>query len=334
LRTEGYTVRELRIVDNKGRRVGGFGVQVFRELTGGRYLSIPRSGLAKLIYRKVENKIETIFGDGITHIVPDADGVDVEFEHAPARRFDMVIGADGLHSAVRKLVFGKQSQFEKFLGYTVAAFEIDGYPNLDEGVYVSFSTPGTQIARFALRNDRTLFLLVFASSPPARIEDRATQQESLRSTFGEAGWECRQILSAMEKASDIYFDSVSQIRMEEWWRGRVALIGDAAAAPSLLAGQGAALAMVAAYVLAGELSRAPAPQIAFRRYQDLLRPFLTAKQKAAAQFAGSFAPRSRLGLFLRNQMTRAFAIPYLSTLALGPVIRDRFDLPDYQIARR
>ncbi|MGB7175446.1 MAG: FAD-binding domain [Xanthobacteraceae bacterium] len=335
LQAEGYVVRELRIVDGAGRRVGGFGVDVFRELTGGRYLSIPRSGLAKLIYRTIENDVETIFGDSITRIVHDDDDeVHVEFEHAPARRFDIVVGADGLHSGVRRLVFGEQNQFEKFLGYTVCAFEVDGYQNRDDGVYVSYGAPGRQAARFAMRNGRTLFLLVFASGRLPRIEERIAQQEVLKATFGDAGWECSKILAAMQNAPDIYLDSVSQIRMEEWWRGRVVLIGDAAACPSLLAGQGSALAMMAAYILAGELSRAPAPEIAFRRYQELLWPFLTAKQKAAERFAGSFAPRTRFGLFLRNQITKTFAIPYLGTLALGPVVRDRMDLPDYRTAGR
>ena len=332
LRKEGYDVRELRIVDTKGKRVGGFGVDVFRKLTGGRYVSIARADLAKLIYQKIEHSFETIFGDGVAGIRQDEDGVHVEFAHAPARHFDFVIGADGLHSAVRKLVFGSQDQFEKFLGHYVAAFEVKGYPNRDERVYVSYELPGKQVARFAMREDRTLFLLVFATDQPLPIasRDAPSQKARLHAEFDRAGWECRQMLAALDDCDDLYFDSVSQIRMNAWSRRRVALVGDAAFCPSLLAGQGSALAMIGAYVLAGELAAAGGRwQTAFDRYEHLLLPFMTSKQKAAEQFARSFAPRTQFGLFVRNQVTKALALPFVADLTMGPLIRDAIDLPDY-----
>ena len=336
LRAEGYDVRELRIVDAKGRRAGGFGADVFRELTGGRYVSIARNDLARLIYGLIEGKCETIFGDEITRLVEDGDGAHVEFERGSPRRFDIVIGADGLHSAVRRLVFGKQERFEKFLGYTVAAFQADGYPFRDEGVYVAYSVPGRQAARFATHNGRTLFLLIFASdrSTYSKPHDVLARKAFLHREFDNAGWECQRILAAMDNCDDIYFDSVSQISMETWSSGRVALIGDAAFCPSLLAGQGSALAMISAYVLAGELGQAPArPESAFTRYDEMLRRFMTDKQKTAEKFASSFAPRTRLGLFLRNQMTKAFAIPYVAGLMLGPSVRDELTLPNYSATR-
>jgi len=332
LRAEGYDVHELRVVDAKGRRVGGFGVDVFRRLTGGRYVSIARAELARLIYRTIEGSAETIFGDGIVGIAQDEVGVNVEFARAPPRRFDFVIGADGLHSAVRKLVFGSQGQFEKFLGYYVAAFEVDGYPNRDERVYVSYEIPGKQVARFAMRQDRTLFLLVFAADRllPIAPHDARSQKARLRAEFDRAGWECRQILAALDDCDDLYFDSVSQIRMNTWSRGRVALVGDAAFCPSLLAGQGSALAMIGAYVLAGELAAAGGRwQTAFGRYEGLLLPFLAEKQKAAEQFARSFAPRTQFGLFVRNQVMKALALPFVADLTLGRLVHDAIDLPTY-----
>ena len=144
LRAAGYDVGELRFVNDRGRRVGGFGVDVFRSLTGGHYLSLPRGDLAKLIYDKIEGRCETLFGDSITSIEQSGDGVQVSFEHAPARWFDLVVGADGLHSAVRELVFGSEDRFEKYLGYTVAAFEVEGYQHRDEDVYVSYAIPASR----------------------------------------------------------------------------------------------------------------------------------------------------------------------------------------------
>ncbi len=297
-------------------------------------MSIPRGELAKIIYQKVEGRCETIFADSITEVEQDESGVRVAFERARPRRFDMVIGADGLHSVVRKLVFGKQDRFEKYLGYVAAAFTVNGYRPRDEDVYVSFGAPGKQLGRFAMRDDRTMFLFVFADAQGRHIEPQGSDHKDiLRAEFSHAGWECPEILATMESCDEIYFDRVSQIRMNTWSKGRVALIGDAAFCPSLLAGQGAALAMIAAYVVGGELSRtAGRPQEAFQRYEQQLRPFITGKQNAAVKFAGSFAPKTRLGLFIRNQITKAFELPFVAELAMGPSLLDRIDLPDYPVS--
>ena len=332
LRSEGYDIQELRLVDSRGRRVGGFSVDVFRKLTGGRYVSIPRSSLARLIYKKVESRCEAIFGDSIASVEQDGDGVEVAFERARTRRFDLVLGADGLHSNVRELAFGRRERFERYLGYVVAAFEVAGYRPRDELVYVSHSVPGRQVARFSLRGDRTLFLMIFASDCALgqMPEDLSAQKIMLTTAFGDVGWECPQILTALKQCCEVYFDPVSQIRMDRWVNGRIALLGDAASCPSLLAGQGSALAMTAAYALAGELAKDPkAPCVALRSYEQLLRPFLTSKQATAERFASSFAPRTRSGIFLRNQITKAFALPLVARLALGRAGLDKLDLPDY-----
>jgi 2-polyprenyl-6-methoxyphenol hydroxylase-like FAD-dependent oxidoreductase len=332
LRRDGYDIKELRLVNERGQRIGGFNADVFRIATAGRYVSIPRGDLARSIYRKVEGLCETIFDDSIAGIQQTSGGVDVSFEHAKPRRFDAVIGADGLHSVVRELVFGSQNRFEKFLGYSVAAFEAAGYRPRDEDIYISHTCPGKQVARLSMRNDRTMFLFVFVDGQEssANPDDTKTNKEMLRLQFGNVGWECPQILDAMESCDEVYFDRVSQIQMETWFDRRVGLIGDAAFCPSLLAGQGSALAMIGAYVLAGELGRAnSSPEEALRRYESLLHPFMLAKQKAAEKFAGSFVPKTRWGLSLRNQITKAFAIPFVPKLLMGSSLLDRIELPDY-----
>jgi 2-polyprenyl-6-methoxyphenol hydroxylase-like FAD-dependent oxidoreductase len=332
IRRDGYRIREFRIVNSRGRRIGGFDVDIFRAATHGRYVTIARSDLARNIYQKVEGHCETVFGDSITGIQQTTDGVNVTFEHAAPRHFDLVIGADGLHSVVRELVFGNEDRFEKFLGYSAAAFELNGYRPRDEDIYINYSVPGKQIGRFTMRNDRTLFLFVFAEEggDPIDPHDIQAHKEVLRSQFGNLGWECPQILAAMESCDDLYFDRVSQIRMNTWSQGRVGLIGDAAFCPSLLAGQGSALAMVAAYVLAGELGKAnSSPEEALRSYERLLHPFMLAKQNAAEKFAGSFAPKTQWGLFLRNQITKTLAVPFVTKRVMGSTLLDRIDLPDY-----
>ena len=331
LKRVGYSMREMRIVDARGERITGFGTRVFRELTGGRFITLARSDLARLLFETVKGETEVLFGDEIVGLEERPDYVQAQFRHAGARPFDLVIGADGLHSNVRKLAFGPQQQFEKDLGYVVAAFETQGYRPRDEDVYVIYSEPRQMVARFALHDDRTLFLFVFTDEELSpTMPDLEAQKAMLRQRFGGRGWECAQILERLDRAPDLYFDPVAQIKMASWSRGRVALVGDAAFCVSLMAGQGSALAMTAAYVLAGELARAGGQHDkAFNRYETLLRAFIDSKQKGAERFSAAFAPRTRFGLFLRNQVVRACAIPGIAKFALSRDITDTFELPDY-----
>ena len=155
---KGYMVRAVRVVNRSGKRVAGFPATAFSRATRGRYLSIPRGDLAASIFNTIEGKVETIFGDSVDSIEQTAEGVRVTFERSAARNFDLVVGADGLHSRVREVVFGAQSRFEKYLGYKVAAFAVDGYRPRDELIYVMYTQVGQQVARFAMRGDRTMFL--------------------------------------------------------------------------------------------------------------------------------------------------------------------------------
>ena len=329
----GYHTQELRIVDEDGRRLSGFGVQLFRELTGGRYVTIGRGDLSKLICDQISGSCEIVFGDSIAGLRETGGEVHVQFEHGAERRFDLVIGADGLHSRVRKLVFGPQDRYEKDLGYRVAAFETTGYQRRDELVYIVHSAPGRQVGRLALHDGQTLFLFIFASGSEPEAHRVAAQKAMLRKAFQGDGWELPRILTALDTCDDLYFDRVSQIRMAAWSRGRIALVGDAAFCVSLLAGQGSALAMTAAYVLPGELATLQhQPQEAFRRYEERLRPFIDRKQRAAERFASAFVPRTQLGIFFRNQVMKSFRIPAVARIAIGRDIRDdQFELPRYHL---
>lgn len=327
----GYHMRELRIVDDRGKRVTGFGTNVFRDLTGGRYMTLGRSDLSRLLFEKIKDATEVIFDDEIAGLQEASDYVQVQFKHGGSRRFDLVIGADGLHSDVRRLTFGPQPRFEKDLGYLVAAFEVTGYRPRDEDIYTMYGQPGRMVGRFTLRDDRTLFLFVFATdsgSPPTSLDQ---QKAMLRETYRDGKWECPRILYELDRTRELYFDRVSQIRMESWSQGRVALVGDAAFCVSLVAGQGSALAMISAYVLAGELANAGGRyEEAFTKYESLLRTYINSKQRGAERFAGAFAPKTQRGLWFRNQVIRAFAIPGLARFAVGRDIVDSLRLPDYR----
>lgn len=328
----GYRFREVRLLDSRGRRAGGFSADVFVRATGGRFTSLPRGDLAAILYRSVEGRAETLFDETIEGLQQSADAVTVRLRRGGTRQFDLVVGADGLHSAVRGLAFGPQDRFETQLGYRVASFAVRGYRPRDELTYVGAAAPGRQMARIALRDDWTMVLLVFRADliPGEEPEDTPGRQALLRRVFGDAGWEAPQILDAMDRTDSLYYDRVSQIRMPAWTRGRVALVGDAAAAVSLMAGEGTGLGMTEAYVLAGELHKAGGdPAAAFQRYEARLRPFIQVKQKAAKGFAASFAPRTALGVWFRNQVSRLLGLPGVARLTIGQTVHDDFELPEY-----
>lgn len=336
IREKGYMAQEVRIVNRAGNRIAGFPAAAFGRIAKGRYVSVARGDLAASVFSAIQGKAETIFGDSVASIEQTPQSVRVGFESGKVRDFDLVIGADGLHSRVRELVFGPQGRFERYLGYKVAAFEAPGYQPRDELVYVMYTEVGQQVGRFAMRGDRTMFVFIFQSELNDGTEsgDVAAQKALLRKRFGNSGWECPAILDALDAANELYFDTVSQVRMGEqpgsWAHGRVALLGDAAFCVSLLAGQGSALAMAAAYILAGELHRAGGDHAAaFAQYQERFGTFVLQKQKGALRFAGTFAPKSKLSMFLRNQVMNLMKIPVVADLAAGRELTDKLTLPEY-----
>ena len=334
IKESGYKVKEVRFVGEHGERVGGFDAEILTGAAGGRFVSVPRSELALAIYDTVANRCEALFGERITRIVRRNGRANVSFQGTATRTFDLVVGADGLHSGVRDLTWGEEGRVEHYLGYKAAAFEAAGYPSRDELAFVSYGTPGKQIARFATRNGKTLFFFVFLDRDPNTPREPAAIRETLRRAFAGNGWESDGILCALDATNEIYFDRVSQIRLDAWSRDRIVLVGDAAACPSLLAGEGAALAMVASYVLAGELRLSKSVPLALAAYEARLRPLILAKQKAAARFASAFAPRTRAGLTIRNIVSKALHLPFVAEATLLPPLRDSFALPEYDLLAR
>lgn len=332
LHAAGYAVGEVRLVDRHSRKVGGFSAEVFRRNLDGRFATVPRGDLAAMIYRSVDNHAETLFGESVSAIEQHDSGVRVTLERGGSRQFDLVVGAGGIHSPVRDLVFGPQSKWENDLGYRVAAFEVDGYEPRDELVYLAYTMPGRMVARFAMRDNKTMFLFVFTSDRMSGPDPRDVAQARtiLHQVFGDAGWECPEILRKLDETSDVYFDRVSQIVMDRWSQDRVALIGDAAAAVSLLAGEGSGLAMVQAYILAGELNRAGADhREAFRSYERRLRPIVESRQRSARAFATTFAPKTALGLWTRNQASKLLNIPWLADWVVRSEFSDDIALPEF-----
>jgi 2-polyprenyl-6-methoxyphenol hydroxylase-like FAD-dependent oxidoreductase len=330
LHKAGYNIDRIEFVTKDGAQRSTFGGDSLRRALGDRFLSIQRGDLANAIYRTIENDVETIFGDSIVGIAEDRDRVDVTFERGRPCSFDLVIGADGLHSAVRTVLFGPRERFERYLGYYAASFLTADYPRRNEHTYLSYAAPGRQISRYALREGRTAFLLVFESQHKITdgSHDLATQKQTLRRTFSREPWiEWAEIEKRLDACDDLYFDAVSQITLPSWSRGRCALVGDAAYYPSLMAGEGAAFGMAGAYILARELDHSGGNHArAFAAYEQGFRPFIERKQKSARALARSFAPKTSLGLFVRDQVLRLTAIPAVAEFLMRRFVADRFVL--------
>ncbi len=327
LRRRGYVYTEARAVDRHGRRVASFKPDVIMKSLE-RYVSLARSDLAAVIYQALGSSAELILGDTVQDLTDDGDRVRVTLQSGRTRDVDLVIGADGLHSRVRKLAFGPDEDFEKYLGMVVAAFEADQYPERDELVALMYADVGFQAIRLSLPDDATLFLLTLrhVGDVPA---DRAAQESLLRAKLGNKGWEVPAMLDLMPHSRSFYFDSVSQVRMPSWTTGRVALVGDAAACPSFLAGQGSALAMVEAYTLATELARTDDHREAFVRYEERLVPLLRSKQDAAQRLGLAFAPKSRFELLARNTVMRMMGLPKVADIVMGRSFHDAVELPPF-----
>ena len=215
LETVGYHVNEVRFVGADGRRRGGFDVSVLDRITHGRFITVPGGELSRAIFEAVEGRCETIFGDSVAGLELDRDGTGALLEGGEKRLFDLVVGAEGIHSVTRELVFGPESAFERFLGYNFAAYTIHGYPRRDPDIYLMYGEPGRQAARFTLHGDASLVLLIWRDPAGTPIpHDEAEQKAVIRERFAGMGWEVPAFLEGLAVADDLYLDRVSQIRME------------------------------------------------------------------------------------------------------------------------
>lgn len=327
LMERGYRIGELREISPGGRRLAGLDTVRLMDAMGGRYVSITRSDLAAAIYQALGGQVETVFGTTVQALADQGDLVRVRFADGIERDFDLVVGADGLHSRIRSLAFGPESELERDLGVAIAVFDIAGYRPREELVAVTHTQVGVQTLRVALREDTTMFCLTFRHDGDVP-GDRAAGERLVHARLSGSGGELPAILDRMSQARTFFLDRASQIRLPSWWRGRIALVGDAAAAPSFLAGQGSALAMVEAYVLASELVRTGGDhRAAFAGYERQLLPMVRAKQDAAAGMGDFFAPRNRRRLALRTAAIRVLGFPPIASLLIGRSLRDPIRLP-------
>ncbi|GHF67586.1 hypothetical protein GCM10010218_56340 [Streptomyces mashuensis] len=259
-------------------------------------IEVLRDDLTELLYEHVREETEFLFSDSVTSMEHHPDRVDVAFESGLRRSFDVVVGADGLHSRIRRLAFGPEEGFVRPFGPYVAVFGAANVLGLEDWQVWSRGDNGTYCVYPVRDNTESRVTLGFV--PPEPLEfghrDTARQKELVAAGLAHLGGDTPRLLEAMAEAEHFYFDAMAQVHMDRWTDGRVALLGDAGYCPSPLSGQGSSLALVGAYVLADELGAAADHRTAFARYEERMRPFVALNQALATENPDGPAPEESM----------------------------------------
>ena len=314
----------MRFVDEGGRQL----LRLPPEFAGGD-LEVLRSDLSQVLYDHSSSTAEYVFGDSIATLDQHSGGVDVTFESGTAKTFDLVIGADGLHSVVRRLAFGPEQDYVKHLGYYIAGWDLPNHYGAERDGLM-YNVPG-RLASVGVdhRDETKAGAMVIFKSPKLDYDRRDPEQHKqlIRDRYYDLGWHVPQLLDGLAGATDLYFDSISRVDVDRWSNGRVVLLGDAGYGATV-GGMGTGTAIVAAYVLAGELATSTDHAAAFRSYESQLRKPVRGTQAGGNRTGKFLAPATKFGIAARNRMMNT---PFLlnAMLKAGEKLSNQVAIRDY-----
>ncbi|EQB10833.1 MULTISPECIES: FAD-dependent monooxygenase [Sphingobium] len=326
--------RGQKYLDAKGRVIAVYPRGAFGGLTSD--FEILRGDLAAILFDATKSLCDYRFGTAVAALEEMADGMVVAFTDGSVETFELVICAEGIGSATRAMVLREQTRF-RYLGAYMAFFRIPRRPEDDGWAHTVNGIGGTFITLRPGHDSETTVLLTFIrDEPDAPPGDVADNKALLREALSGRGSIARRVASELDGVGDIYFGPMSQVQASSWAKGRFVLLGDAAYCPTPFTGAGCALALVGAYVLAGEIDRHDDHADAFAAYDALVRPYVEAAQKQLSPTViRLFHPKSRIGILLTHAAQRLFASGIAQALLLpsdagrAKRITDDFALPAY-----
>jgi 2-polyprenyl-6-methoxyphenol hydroxylase-like FAD-dependent oxidoreductase len=313
---ERYRHVPVELLAPRGRRLCTLDYGNLLGTAGTGDVELTRGVLSEILYRASADRVDYLFGDSITAATQTDTGVDATFNHRRPQTFDVVIGADGIHSNVRKLTFGNEERFVRHLGPYAAVWDLPA-DMFAPATGFMYSHPGrTAVVERPTNGGTARAFLTFVHPAPGTVNRHDTDQivAALHEAFAEDRWRTNEVIDTLPHADDIYFDTVSQVRMDCWSSGRIALVGDAAYAPAFLSGQGTSIAIAGAYVLATELAQHDRPEPAFAAYERRLRDYVQKNQNLALRTDTTVLSRTSRQLLRRN--IKLCLVPWLQRLGL------------------
>ncbi|KAB8196255.1 NAD(P)-binding protein [Nonomuraea phyllanthi] len=311
-------VDTVAFVDASGRPGARMTEALLDRIIKGPHLPLMHTTLEGALLDAVGDDVEIRFGESIAAVRDTGTAVEIDFTGGGTQRFDLLVGADGIHSRTRELVFGPEPGFAHYLGCRLASYPVaDRY---DWGrVRAHYTEPGRQVVVYPTGEPGELVaLFLFRSSHSGNVP-RAERPELLRSRFGGMGWLTPSLLADAPDGESIFMDTMTQIVMPSWHRGRVALVGDACGCMTMVSAQGVSMAMAGAYLLAEALESERDHERAFARYQERMHGEVTRRQRNALRFTRTLVPASRAGLVAQNLVSRV-----IMRETFAPVLRSQF----------